>query len=136
MERLIEPTVRGDPQTLLRWTCKSVRNLEAELECEGYTVSYRTIANLLHAQEYTLQANRKSREGQEDHPDRDAQFRYINDQAMQFLNRTVPVISVDTKKKELVGGDPGFKNGARDWQPAGQPVPTAVHDVVDTHDTP
>jgi transposase len=70
LERLIEPTVRGDPQSLLRWTCKSLRNLEVELAREGYAVSYRTIANLLHAQEYSLQANRKTREGEEDHPDR------------------------------------------------------------------
>jgi transposase len=76
LERLIEPTVRGDPQSLLRWTCKSVRNLEAGLGREGYAVSYRTIAKPLHAEEYSLQGNRKSREGQEDHPDRDAQFRY------------------------------------------------------------
>ena len=128
LERLIEPTVRGDPQTLLRWTCKSVRNLEAELEREGYTVSYRTIANLLHAQEYTLQANRKSREGQEDHPDRDAQFRYINDQAMQFLKRTVPVISVDTKKKELLGN---YKNAGREWQRQGEGWDVLAHDFPD-----
>ena len=128
LERLIEPTVRGDPQTLLRWTCKSVRNLEAELEREGYTVSYRTIANLLHAQEYTLQANRKSREGQEDHPDRDAQFRYINEQAMQFLKRTVPVISVDTKKKELLGN---YKNAGREWQRQGEGWEVLSHDFPD-----
>src|ERR1035437_3006162 len=103
LEGLIEPTVRGDPQSLPRWPCKSVRNFEAELGREGYTVSYRTIAKLLHAEEYWWQGNRKSREGQEDHPDRDAQFRYINDQAMQFLKRAVPVITVDTKKKELLG---------------------------------
>jgi hypothetical protein len=128
LERLIEPTVRGDPQSLLRWTCKSVRNLEAELEREGFAVSYRTIANLLHAQEYTLQANRKSREGQEDHPERDAQFRYINDQAMQFLKRRVPVISVDTKKKELLGN---YKNAGREWQRQGEGCEVLSHDFPD-----
>jgi transposase len=128
LERLIEPTVRGDPQSLLRWTCKSVRNLEAELEREGYAVSYRTIANLLHAEEYSLQANRKSREGQEDHADRDAQFRYINDQAMQFLKRAVPVISVDTKKKELLGN---YKNGGREWQRQGEAREVLSHDFPD-----
>jgi transposase len=128
LERLIAPTVRGDPQSLLRWTCKSVRNLEAELAREGYAVSYRTIATLLHAQKYTLQANRKSREGQEDHPDRDAQFRYINDQAMQCLKRTVPVISVDTKKKELLGN---YKNAGREWQRQGEGREVLTHDFPD-----
>src|ERR1019366_5648299 len=128
LEGLIEPTVRGDPQSLLRWTCKSVRNLEAELGREGYTVSYRTIAKLLHAEEYSLQGNRKSREGQEDHPDRDAKFRYINDQAMQFLKRAVPVISVDTKKKELLGN---YKHGGREWQRQGEAREVLSHDFPD-----
>jgi hypothetical protein len=128
LERLIEPTVRGDPQSLLRWTCKSVRNLQAQLEREGYAVSYRTIANLLHAQEYSLQANRKSREGQKDHPDRDAQFRYIHDQAQQFLRRKVPVISVDTKKKELLGN---YKNAGREWQRQGHVQEVLTHDFPD-----
>ena len=128
LERLLEPTVRGDPQSLLRWTCKSVRNLQAEMEREGYVISYRTIANLLHAQEYSLQANRKSREGQEDHPDRDAQFHYINDQAKQSLQWGAPVISVDTKKKELLGN---YKNAGQEWQRKGQAREVLSHDFPD-----
>ena len=128
LERLIDPTVRGDPQSLLRWTCKSVRNLQAELEREGYPIGYRTIANLLHGQEYTLQANRKSREGQTDHPHRDSQFRYINDQAQQCLARGTPVISVDTKKKELLGN---YKNAGREWLPGGQVREVLAHDFPD-----
>jgi hypothetical protein len=107
LEGLIEPTVRGDPESALRWTTLSVRKLEGELREAGFTVSYGTIANLLKKLNYTLQSNYKRSEGTVDHQDRDAQFRYINDQAMGQLRVRHPVISVDTKKKELVGA---YKN--------------------------
>jgi transposase len=129
LESLIEPTIRGDPESLLRWTCKSVRNLEANLKKMGYALSYRTIAKLLHSLDYTLQANRKTSEGQEDHPDRDAQFLYINEQALRFLRRRTPVISVDTKKKEIVGN---YKNAGREWRKQGDAVEVLSHDFPDS----
>jgi len=127
LERLVEPTVRGDPESPLRWTCKSTRKLAAELRRQGFQVSPRTVAKELKDQDFSLQANRKTREG-DSHPDRDAQFAYINRQVRRFQRHGQPVISVDTKKKELVGD---FKNGGREWRPCGQPQEVRVHDFRD-----
>jgi len=126
LERLIDPVTRGDPESPLRWTCKSVRKLAAELRRLGHTTSHRLVAELLHALGYSLQANRKTMEGKS-HPDRDAQFAYINAKVQAALQAGEPVISVDAKKKELVGD---FKNAGREWQPAGQAVPVRVYDFV------
>src|SRR3954454_11377294 len=127
LEGLVDPVTRGDPMSPLRWTCKSTRQLAAALQERGHRVSHRTVADLLHALRYSLQGNRKTNEGAT-HPDRDAQFTYINAQTDAFQQRGQPVISVDTKKKELVGD---FKNGGREWEPAGEPEPVRVHDFVD-----
>jgi DDE family transposase len=127
LEALVEPVTRGDPMSPLRWTCKSTRQLATELERQGHRVSHQTVAELLHALDYSLQGTRKTQEGAA-HPDRDAQFAYINTQVQAFQQRGQPVISVDTKKKELVGD---FKNGGREWRPAGQPERVRVHDFVD-----
>src|SRR6516225_2094517 len=110
LEALLEPLTRGDPMSPLRWTCKSTRRLAAELTSQGHRVGYRTVAGLLHEAGYSLQANRKTREGSR-HADRNAQFEYINGQALRFQRRRQPVISVDTKKKELVGD---FKNAGQE----------------------
>jgi len=126
LERLVEPVTRGDPESPLRWTCKSVRKLATELGQQGHPVSHRVVAEALHALGYSLQANRKTREGG-DHPDRDAQFAHINRQVAAVLARGDPVISVDAKKKELVGD---FKNGGREWQPKGTPESVRVYDFV------
>src|SRR4051794_24472528 len=127
LEALVDPVTRGDPMSPLRWTCKSTRQLAAALRERGHPVSHQTVAEVLHALCYSLQGNRKTNEGAT-HPDRDAQFTHINAQTEAFQQRGQPVISVDTKKKELVGD---FKNGGREWQPAGQPEPVRVHDFVD-----
>ncbi len=111
----------------LRWTCKSTRRLAAELRDEGFVVSHETVAQLLRQQGYSLQSNRKTVEGTQ-HPDRDAQFRHINATVKDFLGRAQPVISVDTKKKELVGN---FKNGGREWRAQGEPHDVRVHDFMD-----
>jgi transposase len=126
LEALVEPTTSGDPDSPLRWTSKSVRHLAAELQGMGHEVSHRLVANLLHECDYSLQANRKTREGPQ-HPDRDAQFRYLNEQVRRFQRHHQPVISVDTKKKELVGD---FKNPGREWRPKGQAEPVRVHDFL------
>jgi transposase len=126
LERLVEPTTRGDPESPLRWTCKSVRKLVAALCDAGHRVSHQWVAEALHALGYSLQGNRKTREGSAN-PDRDAQFAHINAAATAALAAGEPVISVDTKKKELVGD---FKNGGREWQPPGQPEEVRVHDFV------
>lgn len=128
LEALIEPDVRGDPQSMLRWTCKSVRHLSEALGKRGYTVGRQSVANLLHARDYRLAGNRKSAEGQRDHPDRNAQFHYINDQAKGFRRRRQPVISTDTKKKELIGP---YKNAGREWQPKGKRLKVLTHDFPD-----
>ena len=117
LDTLIDPMTRGDPETPLRWTAKSVRNLADELQALGHDVSYRTIARLLTDADYSLQANRKTREG-EQHVDRDNQFRYIDRLVRSQLRRQAPAISVDTRKKELVGD---FKNSGREWRPKGKP---------------
>ena len=127
LEALVEPLTRGDPESPLRWTCKSTRKLADELSRRGHAVGYRTVAWLLHEAGYSLQANRKTREGNQ-HPDRNAQFEYINAQANRFQKRRQPVISVDTKKKELVGD---FKNGGQEWHPQGEPEKVRVHDFMD-----
>ena len=126
LEALVEPTTSGDPGSPLRWTSKSVRHLAEELQAMGHEVSHRLVANLLHELRYSLQANRKTREGPQ-HPDRDAQFRYINEQVRRFQKRHQPAISVDTKKKELVGD---FKNPGREWRPWGGAEPVRVHDFL------
>jgi len=126
LETMIEPTARGDPESPLRWTCKSVRRLAAELTRQGHRTSHRMVAELLHQLGYSLQANRKTIEGAH-HPDRNAQFEYINARVRAALRRGEPAISVDTKKKELVGN---FKNGGREWAAQGQPPRVRVHDFV------
>jgi len=126
LEKLVEPTTRGHPETCLRWTCKSVRKLAEELNRLGHQVSYPVVAELLHELDYSLQANRKTKEG-DSHPDRDAQFEYIDSQVQACLALRQPVISVDTKKKELVGD---FKNGGQEWRPKGGPEKVRVHDFV------
>jgi hypothetical protein len=132
LEKLLEPATRGDPQSPLRWTCKSVRNLADELRAQGHKVSHVLVAELLHQQKYSLQANRKTKEGSS-HPDRNAQFEYINAKATEFLQRGQPAISVDTKKKEQVGN---YKNGGREWHPKGQPDSVQVHDFAKQKDVP
>ncbi len=124
LDRLVYPTTRGDPESPLRWTCKSVRKLAEELQHQGHAVSYQTVAELLHEMDYSLQANQKTLEGSQ-HADRDQQFEYINRKAQRYLKQGQPVISVDTKKKELVGD---FKNAGREWQPQDQPEKVRVHD--------
>ena len=127
LETLVEPTSRGDPQSPLRWTCMSVRQLATELRRQGHTVERQTVAHLLAALGYSLQANRKTKEGTS-HPDRNAPFAYINTRVRAFQKRGYPVVSVDTKKKELVGD---FKNGGQEWRPHGQPERVRVDDFVD-----
>lgn len=127
LEWLVEPLTRGDPESPLRWTCKSTTYLAEELSRLGHPVSPRTVGRLLNADGYSLQSNRKTKEG-ESHPDRNAQFEFINLAVKQFQQRGQPVISVDTKKKELVGL---FKNGGREWQPQGEPEQVRVHDFLD-----
>ena len=126
LEGLVEPTASGDPMSPLRWTSKSVRQLAATLHRMGHQVSRQLVAELLAGAGYSLQANRKTREGPA-HPDRDAQFRYINQQVRRFQGAIQPVISVDTKKKELVGD---FKNAGRQWRPKGEPTLVRVHDFL------
>lgn len=124
LARLVEASTAGDPMSYLLWTNKSTRNLADELERQGYTVSQVTVARCLRELGYSLQAHVKAIEGKQ-HPDRDAQFRYLNDQVRRFVRRRNPVVSVDTKKKELVGS---FENRGLRWQPAGQPEAVNVHD--------
>jgi len=124
LDRLVDPVTRGHPESPLRWTCKSTRKLAEELSRQGFSVCDRTVAQLLRAADYSLQANRKTREGKS-HPDRDAQFRYIQQRVREAQKRGQPVISVDTKKKELVGE---FKNPGQEWQPQSEPETVKVHD--------
>jgi DNA-binding phage protein len=127
LEQLVDPLTRGDPQSPLRWTCKSTRQLARTLMARGYAVSYRVVGELLRELGYSLQANAKTLEGAQ-HPDRNAQFEYLNAQVQTYLAKRWPVISVDAKKKELVGQ---YDNGGREWQPRGQPEPVNVHDFPD-----
>jgi hypothetical protein len=124
LERLVDPVTRGDPESPLRWTCKSVRKLAEELQRLDHEVSHTLVAELLQDMDYSLQANSKTIEGGS-HPDRNTQFEYISDKVKQYLGSGQPVISVDTKKKELVGN---FKNGGRELQPKGSPEKVRVHD--------
>ena len=123
---LVAPSERGDPMSPLRWTCKSLRRLAAELRALGHRISHTVVGELLKQQKFSLQGNRKTREG-DSHPDRDAQFAYINESVTRMLAGRQPVISVDTKKKELVGN---FKNGGREWRPRGDPEEVRVHDFL------
>lgn len=127
LERLVEPTTRGDPESPLRWTCRSTRQLAAVLSEQGHSISPQTVASLLDELGYSLQGNQKTKEGS-GHPDRDAQFRYIQSRVEEIQNQGQPVVSVDTKKKELIGD---FKNGGREWHRQGEPAPVRVYDFVD-----
>jgi hypothetical protein len=126
LEALVEPATLGDPQSPLRWTAKSTRALADELRAEGHAAGARTVAKLLKELGYSLQAMAKTTEGRQ-HPDRDAQFRYLAEQVDDHLAAGQPVVSVDTKKKELVGA---YKNGGQEWQPKGEPAPANVHDFI------
>jgi len=126
MERLVEALTRGDPQSSLRWTCKSVRNLAEELNRQGHDISYPVVAELLHELGYSLQSNRKTKEGSS-HPDRNQQCEYINARVQRSINMSQPVISVDTKKKELIGDS---KNNGVDWRPRGEPEKVRTHDFA------
>ena len=124
---MVDPATRGDPISPLRWTCKSTRKLAGELQRRGHDVSHQTVALLLQASGYRLQSNRKTREGGS-HPDRNAQFEFINARVLSFQKRKQPVISVDTKKKEQIGD---FKNNGEEWQPEGQPEEVRAKDFLD-----
>ena len=123
---LVSPSERGDPMSPLRWTCKGLRRLATELRAMGHQISHTVVGELLKSQKFSLQANSKTREG-DSHPDRDAQFTYINASVSRALAAQQPVISVDTKKKELVGD---FKNAGREWRPQGEPEEVRVHDFL------
>ena len=127
LDALVEPTARGDPMSPLRWTCKSTPRLAQDLAKLGHEVSQRSVCDLLAQLNYSLQSTRKTREGGQ-HADRDAQFHHIASMAAQYQAAGDPVISVDTKKKELIGD---FKNGGREWRPKGDPEPVRVHDFID-----
>ena len=127
LEALVDPVTRGDPESPLRWTCKSTAQLARALTAQGHPVSDDTVGRLLKQQGYTLQRTHKTEEGAQ-HPDRDAQFRYVNEQARSHLAAGQPVVSVDTKKKELVGR---YANGGAEWQPAGEPERVGVHNFPD-----
>ena len=126
LDELVEPTALGDPESPLRWTVKSVRALSAALQAQGHEVSHNLVAELLHELGYSLQANRKTQEGAQ-HPDRDGQFRHIDGQVRRFHRKGHPAVSVDTKKKELIGN---FKNAGREWRPKGTPEAVQVHDFL------
>ena len=127
LELLITPHTRGDPMRPLRWTSKSTYKLAEELQAKGHKISARSVANLLRSQGYSLQSNRKRYEGSQ-HPDRDGQFNYINQMALEFQQRQLPVISVDTKKKELIGL---YKNDGKEWTPKGNPTEVNAYDFID-----
>ena len=127
LEAMVEPSTRGDPQSPLRWTCKSTRQLSVALRGKGHAVSPQSVATLLAAQGYSLQAPRKTKEGS-NHPERDAQFRYLQARVEEMQAQGQPVISVDCKKKELIGD---YKNAGREWQPTGSPELVRVYDFVD-----
>jgi transposase len=124
LEKLVEPVTRGHPQSPLRWTCKSTRQLSEELLRQKFSIGHHKVAHLLHELGYSLQSNRKSKEG-ESHPQRNAQFEHINSEVMRFQKAGLPVISVDTKKKELIGD---FRNGGKEWRPEASPEEVQVHD--------
>jgi len=124
LDEMIDGHTRGDPESTLRWICKSTRAIAEQLGKQKHPVSHVKVAQILHDLDYSLQSNRKTEEGK-DHPDRDAQFRYINAVVKQCLARNIPVISVDTKKKELVGN---YENAGRQWLPAKTPIKVQGHD--------
>jgi hypothetical protein len=126
LERLVEPVTRGDPESPLRWTCKSVRRLASELVTQGHNTSATMVSTLLKGMNYSLQANKKTKEGSS-HPDRNLQFEHINKRVEEEISARNPVVSVDTKKKELVGN---FKNGGQELRPKGDPEEVLVHDFV------
>lgn len=127
LDALVDPVTRGHPESPLRWTCKSTRKLAEELQKQQHCVCDRTVAALLIEEGYSLQANRKTTEGKQ-HPDRNAQFEHIHEKVLSFLKKRQPIVSIDTKKKELVGE---FKNGGQEWQPQGKPEKVKVHDFPD-----
>ena len=127
LKRLVQPATRGDPMRVILWTARSLRNLEKELKKLGHKVSPMTVGKLLRSMDYSLQANSKTKEGRQ-HVDRDAQFQYIDEQSRAFLKARQPVISCDTKKKEIIGN---FKNHGREWRPKGRPEAVNVHDFID-----
>jgi hypothetical protein len=127
LEKLVEPSTLGDPESQLRWTCKSLRQLESELRSQGFSVSHTSIGNMLKGMGYSLQGNQKTLEGSK-HPDRNAQFEFINSKTEDAMRAGQPVISVDTKKKELVGQ---YKNGGKELRPKGEPEQVKVYDFVD-----
>ena len=127
LEKLVDPATRGDPMSPLLWTSKSTRNLAKELQQSGYQVSYRTVARMLMDLGFSLQANARTREGKQ-HPDRDGQFQYINKKVRSFQRRGLPVISVDAKKREIIGN---FANRGREWQPKGKPEKVRTHNFAD-----
>lgn len=127
IHKLVDPVTRGDPESLLRWTCKSTRNIATVLSSKGYSLSHMSVARTLRDMEYSLQANKKTKEGSS-HPDRNLQFQFINSTAMSFINKKCPVISVDTKKKELVGN---YKNAGQEWERKGAPLEVKGHDFPD-----
>ncbi len=127
LDNLISPETRGDPMSPLRWCCKSTRNIEKALKDKGHKISYRVIGEILKNMGYSLQSNRKTDEGKQ-HPDRDEQFHYINDTVKAYIKQGQPVISVDCKKKELIGN---YKNIGSEWQPEGNPEKVKVYDFVD-----
>jgi hypothetical protein len=128
LDALVDPATRGDPQSPLRWTCKSTPRLSEELKRRGHAVSRRTVCGLLAQLGYSLQSTRKTREGGK-HPDRDAQFHHIASKVARYQAAGDPAISVDTKKKEFIGD---FKNAGREWQPRGQPEEVRVYDFIDS----
>ena len=125
IKNIIEPSTRGDPESPLKWTSKSVRKIEEELRVQGYKISPSTVANILHDLDYSLQANRKVSEGKKDHPDRNAQFEHINKKTKAFLKKENPVLSVDTKKKEMLGN---YANKGKEWNKKKDPVKVLSHD--------
>ena len=127
LEKLVDPSTRGDPMSPLKWTCKSTEKLASELKKQGYNISARTVANLLHDLDYSLQSNRKKEEGKQ-HPDRNAQFEFINKEVKKFQKRKQPVISVDAKKKENIGN---YSNKGSEWNPKRKPTKTKTHDFPD-----
>ena len=129
LDALISPSTRGDPMSPMRWCSKSLRKLEHCLKARGYRISYRVIGDILTCLGYSLQSNKKVNEGKQ-HPDRDAQFNYINETVKSMINQGQPVISVDCKKKELIGN---YKNNGKEWQPSGVPEEVNVYDFEDKH---
>ncbi len=135
LKKLLDSSTRGDPQSPLKWTSKSCRSLADELNRKGHSISHQTVANLLDQMDYSLQSNRKTKEGT-NHPDRDAQFKYINKQVLAFQKGGQPVVSVDAKKRELIGD---FRQKGCTWRPTGKPIKVRVHDFEDQqlgHATP